>query len=68
MQTNVQIDTKALRHSPEHGQQKGNYRVTAESQMMLIAYTVTLFLAALPGTVPITPTSRSHIINNASPT
>nr|XP_037874086.1 inactive dipeptidyl peptidase 10 isoform X2 [Bombyx mori] len=30
MQTNVQIDTKVLKHSPEHGKQKGNYRVTAE--------------------------------------
>lgn len=29
MQTNVQIDAKALRHSPEHGK-KGVYRPTAE--------------------------------------
>lgn len=29
MQTNVQIDAKTLRHSPEHGK-KGVYRPTAE--------------------------------------
>ncbi|CAH0718031.1 unnamed protein product, partial [Brenthis ino] len=34
MQTNVQIDTKGLRHSPEHGKGQGNYRgVTAENNV-----------------------------------
>ncbi|CAD0205014.1 unnamed protein product [Chrysodeixis includens] len=33
MQTNVQIDTKALRHSPEHGKGgKGGNRFTAEAR------------------------------------
>ncbi|CAG9570566.1 unnamed protein product [Danaus chrysippus] len=60
MQTNVQIDTKALRHSPEHGQQKGNYRVTAELQVVECKMNVPVKAGPAP-TVAVVPVPESEM-------
>lgn len=47
MQTNVQIDSKNLRHSPEHGKGKGAHRLTAEVSFTKVIFCHLLFLSQM---------------------